>query len=354
MPTTSQPTKTTTTIIYHLQLPSYEISQFYRITNLMPTDSEIEAVILETLRLADFDTATLKSIRRDVVAKLDLPEDFFANADWKKKSADIADRVLDELDNDNDADASSRQRRPKGSQNKDSSKPASKKVKKTEKRTAAPEDVEGEIALNIAEEEYNATPVPVSEEPAAERAEVLEGDASEYSDVHDDFPEPTSKKRKSSRSLKIESKAPLKKTLSKKSKNNTTTKRDLDDPLEQKIATLKSWVVKCGVRKRWTRELAPYKSKNDRILHLQKMLEGLGMTPRYSLEKAKKIRERREMEAEVAQLHGEAGEPTDAGNESDNEDNDLPVSGDFSKLKSKVVAGDFSIDFLGDQSSDSD
>ncbi|KAK9333343.1 hypothetical protein V1520DRAFT_359835 [Lipomyces starkeyi] len=323
----------------------------------MPTDSEIEAVILQTLRSADFDTATLKSIRRDVVSKLDLPEDFFTNADWKKKSADITDRVMDELDNDHDASPTHTKRsggRPNGSQNKDPSKPVPKAVKKTEKRTAAPEDVEGRVALNIAEEEHKFSPVPVSEEPAAEKAEVVEGDASEYSDVHDDFPEPTSKKRKLSRSLKIGSKAPLTKTHSKKSKNRTTTKRDLDDPLEQKIATLKSWVVKCGVRKRWTRELAPYTTKKNRILHLQKILEDLGMTPRYSLEKAKKIRERREMEAEVAQLHGEAGEPTDAGNESDNEDNDLPDSGDPSKLKSKVVAGDFSIDFLGDQSSDSD
>ncbi|KAK9318641.1 hypothetical protein V1524DRAFT_420330 [Lipomyces starkeyi] len=333
----------------------------------MPTDSEIEAVILQTLRSADFDTATLKSIRRDVVSKLDLPEDFFTNADWKKKSADIADLVMDELDNGHDASATHTKRsggRPNGSQNKDPSKPVPKEVKKTEKRTAAPEDVEGRVALNIAEEEHKFTrvniaeeehkftPVPLSEEPAAEKAEVVEGDASEYSDVHDDFPERTSKKRKSSRSLKIGSKPPLT-THSKKSKNRTTTKRDLDDPLEQKIATLKSWVVKCGVRKRWTRELAPYTTKKNRILHLQKILEDLGMTPRYSLEKAKKIRERREMEAEVAQLHGEA-EPTDAGNESDNEDNDLPDSGDPSKLKSKVVAGDFSIDFLGDQSSDSD
>ncbi|KAK9390480.1 hypothetical protein V1515DRAFT_618518 [Lipomyces mesembrius] len=323
----------------------------------MPTDSEIEAVILETLQSADFDTATLKSIRRDVVSKLGLPEDFFQNADWKRKSADIADRAMDELGNDYDASETHTKRsrgRPKGSQNKDPSKPVPKEAKKTQKRTTAPEDVEGKVALNIAEEEHNVTPVPLSEEPAAEKAEVVEGDASEYSDVRDDFPEPTSTKRKSSRSLIIESNSPLTKTLSRKSKNRSTMKRDLDDPLEQKIATLKSWVVKCGVRKRWTRELAPYKTKKDRILHLQKILEGLGMTPRYSLEKAKKIRERREMEAEVAQLHGEAGEPTDAGNESDNEDNDLPDSGDPLKLKSKVVAGDFSIDFLGDQSSDSD
>ncbi|KAK9354718.1 hypothetical protein V1523DRAFT_424776 [Lipomyces doorenjongii] len=326
----------------------------------MPTDSEIEAVILETLQSADFDTATLKSIRRDVVSKLRLPEDFFNNADWKRKSADIADRVMDELDNDHDATETRMKRsrgRPKGSQNKqnkDPSKPVPKQAKKTQKRAAALEDVEGKVALSIAEEEHNVTPVPLSEEPAAEKAEVVEGDASECSDVRDDFPEPTSKIRKSSRSFKLESKSPLTKTLSKKSKNRSTTKRELGDPLEQKIATLKSWVVKCGVRKRWTRELAPYNTKKDRILHLQKILEGLGMTPRYSLEKAKKIRERREMEAEVAQLHGEAGEPTDAGNESDNEDNDLPDSGDPLKLKSKVVAGDFCIDFLGDQSSDSD
>ncbi|KAK9322067.1 hypothetical protein V1517DRAFT_324529 [Lipomyces orientalis] len=304
----------------------------------MPTNSEIEAVLVETVRAADFDTATLRSIRRDVVSKLGLPEDFFDDEWWKKKSAAITDLVMDELDPSDDPSQPQEipaKRGPGRSKRQKTNEPsvaAPKKVKQVVNKSTAFEDVDGQIALRIAKHEHNITPVPVSEEPATDKQDVS-----------------TRRRQKPSHVTK---KAPKSKKTS--SKRRTTPKPEFDDPLEQKIATLKSWVVKCGVRKQWTRELAPFDTKQDKIAHLQRILQGLGMTPRYSLEKAKKIRERREMEAEVAQLRAEAGESSDNGNESDNEDNDLPGPHDPSKQKRKVVAGGFSIEFLGDQSSDSD
>lgn len=60
----------------------------------MPKDTEIESVLLTTLRNADFDTATLKSIREDVVKQLDLPQDFFKDKKWRQKSTDMADLVM--------------------------------------------------------------------------------------------------------------------------------------------------------------------------------------------------------------------------------------------------------------------
>ncbi|KAK9240363.1 hypothetical protein V1525DRAFT_385722 [Lipomyces kononenkoae] len=317
-----------------MSIPSVYITAFSPTTtvvssafvNLMPTDSEIEAVILETLRSADFDTATLKSIRRDVVTKLRLPADFFRNAAWKRTSADLADRVMDELE-----DRRRGRGRPQGATTKTSSIPTTKDAKRIEKRESAPEGLEAKVALNIVE----AATVHLGDEAAAKKVKIA-------GDVRVDSLQLPSHGSKS------------KQPLPKKSTKRTTQTRGRDDVLEKKIATLKSWIVKCGVRKKWTRELAPYKTKKDVILHLQNILVGLGMTPRYSLEKAKKIRERREMEVEVAQLHGDTYEPSDAGNETDNEDNDIPNSIDPSKLKPTVVAGNFNIDFLGDQSSESD
>ncbi|KAK9248465.1 hypothetical protein V1506DRAFT_529022 [Lipomyces tetrasporus] len=304
----------------------------------MSRDSEIEAVLVETVRAADFDTATLRSIRRDVVTKLGLPEDFFKDEWWKKKSAAITDLVMDELDFPDDPSqpqetpAKRGPGRSKDPKTNESSIPVSKKVKKVVNKPTAFEDVDGQIALRIAQDEQNITPIPASEEPATDKEDIS-----------------TRKRQRPSHSTK---EAPNSKKMSRK--RRTTTRPEFDDPLEQKIATLKSWVVKCGVRKQWTRELAPFNTKQDKIAHLQRILQGLGMAPRYSLEKAKKIRERREMEAEVAQLRAEAGESSDHGNESDNEDNDLPDAHDPSKPMRKVVAGGFSIDFLGDQSSGSD
>ncbi|KAK9366477.1 hypothetical protein V1509DRAFT_629557, partial [Lipomyces kononenkoae] len=323
---------TTSSPCVDIQLPHYSSEIVYCISNLMPTDSEIEAVILDTLRSADFDTATLKSIRRDVVTKLALPEDFFNDAAWKKLSADLADRVMDEQEN--------RTNRKRTRRRQPDSKTKASSMSTTNKRRTALADLEGKVALNVAEEAHSVTATGhLAEESAAKKVKVAKGDLSETCDVRDNFLDHTSEGSK------------LKKSPPKKSTNRMTKS---DDTLEKKIATLKSWVVKCGVRKKWSRELAQCKTKKDMILHLQNILVGLGLTPRYSLEKAKKIRERREMEAEVAQLNDDICEPSDAGNETDNEDNDLPNSTDSSKLKPSVVAGNFNIDFLGDQSSESD
>jgi len=73
-----------------------------------------------------------------------------------------------------------------------------------------------------------------------------------------------------------------------------------EDPIEEQIKRLKSFVVACGVRKKWAKEFEGIEGQPKKQLsRLREMLEGLGMTGRLSLEKAKAIRAKRELAEEI-------------------------------------------------------
>ena len=54
------------------------------------------------------------------------------------------------------------------------------------------------------------------------------------------------------------------------------------------------------IRKQWKRELAKFETPKEKIKHLRGLLEEIGMTGHYSAAKAKKIKDERELKAEVA------------------------------------------------------
>jgi hypothetical protein len=57
--------------------------------------------------------------------------------------------------------------------------------------------------------------------------------------------------------------------------------------------------VKCGVRKVWSKELARYDTPREKIKHLKQMLKDVGMEGKYSVEKAARIKEERELAKEL-------------------------------------------------------
>ena len=71
------------------------------------------------------------------------------------------------------------------------------------------------------------------------------------------------------------------------------------DPDDAEIKRLQGWLVKCGIRKMWWKELKPYESSKAKIKHLKDMLADAGMTGRYSIEKATQIKEARELAADI-------------------------------------------------------
>ena len=71
------------------------------------------------------------------------------------------------------------------------------------------------------------------------------------------------------------------------------------DPDAEEIKRLQSWLIKCGIRKMWGRELKDCTTAKAKIRHLKEMLADAGMTGRFSAEKAKQIREARELQADL-------------------------------------------------------
>ena len=90
--------------------------------------------------------------------------------------------------------------------------------------------------------------------------------------------------------------------------------KDGDNPDQAEIKRLQSWLVKCGVRKVWVKELTNCETSKEKINHLKGLLRDVGMDGKYSNEKAAAIKERREfakdLEAiqEGAKVWGEAPE----------------------------------------------
>lgn len=74
------------------------------------------------------------------------------------------------------------------------------------------------------------------------------------------------------------------------------------EPDVEEIKRLQGWLVKCGVRKLWGKELAPYDTPKLKIRHLRDLLSKIGMTGRFSAEKAKQIREERELKADLEEV----------------------------------------------------
>ncbi|KAF5616301.1 transcription factor [Fusarium sp. NRRL 52700] len=113
----------------------------------------------------------------------------------------------------------------------------------------------------------------------------------EYSDVID---EPVKPKRKRKEKKGVGSK-PAKATKVAAKKATTS-----DDPNTEEIKRLQGQLTKCGVRKLWHNELKKYgDDAKAKIRHLRKMLTDIGMDGRFSEAKAREIKERRELLAEV-------------------------------------------------------
>ena len=158
-------------------------------------------------------------------------------------------------------------------------------------------------------EDESALSDPPKDTPDAENVDATEpngkanpaadddGDESDMSVLVD---EPPAKKKRQSKSSSPKAKskkaaAGAKKTTAAKPK---ATGKELS-PDDEEIKRLQGWLVKCGLRKIWSKELTSCDAPKAKITHLKSMLTDAGMTGRYSAEKAKQIKEARELRAEI-------------------------------------------------------
>ncbi|KAL8722777.1 MAG: hypothetical protein Q9225_000788 [Loekoesia sp. 1 TL-2023] len=168
-----------------------------------------------------------------------------------------------------------------------------------------------------------------------ERGEVAlvtaeQGSESELSVLIDEDPKPKKRARKAS----------SEKPRSKKKEGSQSSKapQQPTDPDSEEIRRLQGWLVKCGIRKMWFKELAPYDTPKAKIRHLKDMLTEAGMTGRYSQEKATQIREERELRADLEDV--QAGNKQWGRAESDGDENGRP--------RRRVARGLQELDFLKD------
>lgn len=167
-----------------------------------------------------------------------------------------------------------------------------------------------------------------------------EDDDSDLSELLDEAPPP--KKRQ-----KQGGSAGNKSTKSKPAKS----KPEADpDPDQAEIKRLQGWLVKCGIRKVWGKELKPYESPKAKVKHLKEMLTDAGMTGRYSVEKANQIKEARELAADIEAVQ-EGAERWGA--DDDDEDDNGRVKEDGRPVR-RLVRGAKNYDFLSSDGEETD
>lgn len=167
-------------------------------------------------------------------------------------------------------------------------------IAKPKKRTAAP--VKKTKTKPAKQASSEASDAPDDEpEPTKTSAEATKDDSeSEMSVVFDEEPKPAPKRQRTAGAPKEKKKAAPKAA--------PKAKDDDSDPDQAEIKRLQGWLVKCGIRKMWWRELQPYETSKAKIKHLKGMLEDAGMKGRYSLDKARQIRDERELKADLEQI----------------------------------------------------
>ncbi|KAJ5395834.1 uncharacterized protein N7487_010137 [Penicillium crustosum] len=116
-------------------------------------------------------------------------------------------------------------------------------------------------------------------------------------------------------------------------------------PDQAEIKRLQGWLIKCGIRKLWGKELAPYDTSKAKIKHLKGMLEDAGMTGRPSQEKANQIREERELKADLEQIQQGAKQWGAKSDEENDED---------AKPRRRVSRGRQSLAFLESEGEETD
>lgn len=79
-----------------------------------------------------------------------------------------------------------------------------------------------------------------------------------------------------------------------------------EDPNSAEIKRLQGWLVKCGIRKVWGKELANCDTPKEKIKHLKGMLSDAGMDGKYSVEKAARIKEQREFAKDLEEIQAGA------------------------------------------------
>ncbi|EFR02866.1 hypothetical protein MGYG_05867 [Nannizzia gypsea CBS 118893] len=359
-----------------------------RSTSGFRSAKDIEQGLRDTVaniyRSGNLDELTVKRVRLATEQSLGLEQGFLkAHEEWKRKSDEIIKDEVEIQENPPPKPAAA----PKKPQLKKRASPKTQKASTPAKKRKKAPTVPSEEENDSISSEMDSDPEPVSKkkskappvkgsrskkaakaitdseednsvhsvddndgtsEPGAATKAAKVADAegaseSEMSVLIDEEPKPKPKRKKPAGPTVAQGKG--KKLTSEKKRKEAVP----EDPDQAEIKRLQGWLVKCGIRKVWGRELMGCSTPKEKIRHLKSMLKDAGMDGRYSIEKANRIREDRELKADLeaaqegAKIWGanvdEEGESSKAGR------------------SSRRIAKSFKqLDFLGqdDQDSESD
>ncbi|KAL8844452.1 MAG: hypothetical protein Q9205_002283 [Flavoplaca limonia] len=335
------------------------------------TDAEIDIALREAVVKrfqSNPEQLTIKKIRTDVERQLGLGDGFFkADMKWNPRSKETIQLQVD---------AQEAQSQPSSSQPHDPSPPKQQKQSETKakaergrKRSSKPGDAprkrqkksnrsEGypekisTTSMDVLGDSANSSPLSAGEEK--ERTTIADSNPiksipngaedqrseSEMSVLLDEDPKPKKRGRK------VSPGKPKSKTDDAKNEGSKSVKTQQQnlDPDTEEIKRLQGWLVKCGIRKMWFKELARYDTSRAKIRHLKEMLAEAGMVGRFSQEKATQIREERELKADL--------DAVQAGNKQWGKvDSD---GGSESRPSKRLARGLQELDFLRDDDSDDD
>ncbi|KAF2850229.1 hypothetical protein T440DRAFT_108924 [Plenodomus tracheiphilus IPT5] len=302
--------------------------------------SKLRDVVIAIHKSGKTDDLTVKRVRARAEKELGLDEGFLkTDANWKQKSQE---EIVDAVEKHCRADPTP-QPTPKRAAPKPKAKAVEKKAKaatesargvkrkavpakKPAKRTKPSTDEESEVELSDPSPELSAEESDAPKKPARRANKAVPND----SDDEDEASKPASKpsaslpdddsdaepvapmKKANTREDVSDSdlssvidEEPVKKQRKKKdsaapgkkaSKTKATKAKTVDDPDQAKIKELQGWLVKCGIRKVWSRdpELSKCSTSKEKISVLRSMLKDVGMDGKFSVEKAAKIKEQRE------------------------------------------------------------
>ncbi|KAJ5111260.1 hypothetical protein N7532_001795 [Penicillium argentinense] len=347
-----------------------------------PSETKLEKTLRDEVaarwKAGKQEELTVKRVRLAVEQELKLEEGFFKTGDWKEKSAEIIrnEVILSMKDKQENAGedietepaeepAPPPQPKKKAAPKRTKSDAAPKPRKRQKTQTPHSDDEKPVASENNSEEEVSepkkqsappakkskSKPVkeasPESSDAPEEKAESAEPSAEATKDdsesevsvvIDEEPPKPAPTKRKSAEGPTKEKKKPTS-----KGKDEDT------DPDQAEIKRLQGWLVKCGIRKMWWRELQPYDTPKAKIKHLKQMLEDAGMKGRYSLEKARQIRDERELKDDLEQIQQGAKQwGTGSGDEHEGE------SGDTGPPKRRAARGRQALAFLESDGEETD
>jgi len=296
----------------------------------------LKSAVANCFKNEDFDSITVRRIREIATTQLKLPKDFLkSDKKWNVKSKEIINSEVAKHDPPTSQASpqpkraptspmttQAEKRKPTNPQEKKATGSKRKSIElkpmpnKKQKRSLTPEDEQSDLSDAPPSKSVlrNDTPITLDDVESEEEgfqlttkrvrnvsSEALEvtkrindtASESELSVVLDDIPPPKNKRQKSASADSGKTK-PVK-----NSKSKPETSSSVSNQQDDEVKKLQGWLVKCGVRRVWSRELASCSSARERIGHLKGLLKDVGMTGRFSEDKAKQIKEEREFKADL-------------------------------------------------------